>query len=213
MSIRVYDYRNDLQNLVVRPEGRARFRRVELGPVPAMHSHDLGGETFLVLEGQIEFTVEGEHVTCMPGQLIYVPPQTRHAVRAVGDRPGAIFLSVTPHVEPTHTFYDEHGSCLPPRYGVWREAGGGEETQSTASAADAVERYRAAAERLVELATSNLEALELQAAPAAQRLASGSPAEAKQSVDELWAALYPVLEQVRTVERAWNDLAPRSMPR
>src|SRR5690242_19045186 len=135
MPITVYDYRADLQNLVVRPEGRVRFRQVELGPVPPMHSHDLGTETFLVLEGQIEFHVEAERVTCTPGQLISVPPRPKHAVRAVGDKPGAIFLSVTPHVEPTHTFYDEHGSCLPPRYGVWREAGGGD-PESAASPED-----------------------------------------------------------------------------
>src|SRR5688500_19862359 len=102
MAIRVYDYRQDLQNLVVRPEGRSRFRRVELGPLPAMHSHDLGAETFLVLEGRIEVQVEDESVVCQPGQLIVVPPRTRHAARAVGDHPGAVYLSVAAHVEPTH---------------------------------------------------------------------------------------------------------------
>ena len=200
MAIRVYDYRNDLQNLVVRPEGRARFRRVELGPVPAMHSHDLGGETFLVLEGRIEFSVEDESVTCEPGQLIYVRPRSKHAVRAVGDRPGAIFLSVTPHVEPTHTFYDDRGSCLPPRYGVWRDAGGGEGL-SAAPPAELLSAYRSAAERLVELATANLESITARAA------AADLP---KQTVDELWNALSPVLSQVRTVEGAWNNLAPRA---
>ena len=202
MPISVYDYRKDLQNLVVPPERRARFWRVELGPVPPMHSHDLGGETFLVLEGQIEFNVEAESVVCEPGQLIYVPPRTKHAVRAVGERPGAIFLSVTPHVEPTHTFYDEHGSCLPPRYAVWREAGGGDPA-STASSIELFEAYRAAAERLQELATRNVERV----------LSLDSPVDAKETIDSLWAVLFPVLDQVRTLERAWNDLAPRSLPR
>jgi hypothetical protein len=53
MPIQVFDYRRDLRNLVVRAEGRSRFRRVELGPLPPGHSHDLGAETFLFLEGQI----------------------------------------------------------------------------------------------------------------------------------------------------------------
>lgn len=198
MSIQVYDYRVDLQNLVVRPEGRARFRQVELGPVPARHSHDLGGETFLVMDGQIEFTVEDEHVVCTPGQLVYVPPRTKHAVRAVGDRPGAIFLSVTPHVEPTHTFYDDSGECLPPRYGVWREAGGGDPLP-TASPAELLDRYRETAARLQQLTTSNLEAID----------GRSGRSVSKQTVDELWAALFPVLDQVRTLERAWNELAPR----
>jgi mannose-6-phosphate isomerase-like protein (cupin superfamily) len=198
MSIQVYDYRVDLQNLVVWPEGRARFRQVELGPVPPRHSHDLGAETFLVMEGQIEFTVEDEHVVCTPGQLVYVPPRTKHAVRAVGDRPGVIFLSVTPHVEPTHTFYDDCGECLPPRYGVWREAGGGDPAPS-ASPAELLESYRVAANLLLALADQNLKTID----------ARQGESLSKQAVDELWAALFPVLDQVRSLEHAWNDLAPR----
>ncbi len=188
MPIRVFDYRADLQNLVVRPEGRARFRRVELGPVPPKHSHDLGVETFLVMEGEIEFTVEDESVVCTAGQLISVPPRTKHAVRAVGDRPGAIYLSVAPHVEPTHTFYDEHGSCLPPRYGVWREAGEGDDAPAQRPREELLRTYRAEAQRLAERA---------QAAAA-----TGSDA-----TDDLWATLSPLLEQVRQLERTWNELA------
>jgi mannose-6-phosphate isomerase-like protein (cupin superfamily) len=205
MPIPVFDYRTDLQNLVVRPEGRARFRRVDLGPLPAMHSHDLGGETFLVLEGHIEFHVEAERVTCEPGQLIYVPPRTRHAVRAVGDRPGAIFLSVTPHVEPTHTFYDDHDACLPPRYGVWRDAGGGE-PESTASPTERMAELTAAAERLLQLASNNLNTVR-------QTPPQTVEADAKQAIDALWAALVPLLDEVRNLERAWNALALLALER
>jgi mannose-6-phosphate isomerase-like protein (cupin superfamily) len=77
MPIPIYDYRADLTNLVVQPEIRSRFRRVELGPVPEVHSHDLGGETFVVMEGQIEFTVADESVVCQQGQAIFVPRAPR----------------------------------------------------------------------------------------------------------------------------------------
>jgi quercetin dioxygenase-like cupin family protein len=189
MTIRVFDFRSDLTNLVVQPQIRARFRRVELGPVPEVHSHDLGGETFLVMRGEIEFTVDGETTVCQPGQLIYVPPRTTHAVRAVGAEPGVMYLSVSPHVEPTHTLYDADGQRLPPRYGVWREAGGGapgsDEPRSTL-----LQRYRAAAQTLAELAATNA------ANDAATR-------------DELWYRLRPVLQQVEVIEREWNALALR----
>lgn len=75
MPIRVYDSRTDIANLVVHPEIRGRFMRIEPGPASRMHSHDLGGEIFLVLEGQCEFLVDDERVTCGPGQLIYVEPR------------------------------------------------------------------------------------------------------------------------------------------
>ncbi len=153
MSIHVFDVRTDLSNLVVQPQIRSRFRRVELGPVPEVHSHDLGGETFLVMAGRIEFTVADESVVCELGQVIYVSPRTTHALRAVGDEPGVIYLSVSPHVEPTHTFYDAGGQRLPPRYGVWREAGGGD--VSTDAHEVLLERYRAAARVLADLASAN----------------------------------------------------------
>ena len=194
MPIHVYDYRVDLSNLVVRPQIRSRFRRVELGPVPEVHSHDLGGETFLIMEGQIEFTVDGESVVCTAGQAIFVPPRTTHAVRAVGERPAVMYLSVSPHVEPTHTFYDRQGRQLPPRYGVWRAAGGG--VPSTAESSSArLQSYRRAADELADLARANAERI------------SQCTAAHKTTVDSLWDSLRPLLQHVETVERTWNELA------
>ncbi|MBV8719180.1 MAG: cupin domain-containing protein [Chloroflexi bacterium] len=189
MPIRVYDYRADVSNLVVQPQIRSRFRVVELGPVPQVHSHDLGGETFVVMQGDIEFTVAGESVVAHQGQAIYVPPRTTHAVRALGDQPGVMYLSVSPHVEPTHTFYSADGQQLPPRYGVWREAGGADTVQ-TGSRAELLAAYLQAARKLAELAENN-----------ANRAASAT------STDDLWAALRPVLMHVEDLERTWNALA------
>jgi mannose-6-phosphate isomerase-like protein (cupin superfamily) len=196
MSIPVHDYRSDLTNICVQPQIRSRFRRVELGPVPPVHSHDLGGETFLVMEGQIEFTVADERVVCQQGQSIFVPPRTTHAVRAVGDQPGVIYLSVSPHVEPTHTQYDADGEQLPPRYGVWQAAGGGE-PRSELPVSTLLERYRAAAQSLAELAQANTATVG----------AATSSKDIKKTVDQLWASLKPVLLQVEALEREWNELA------
>jgi mannose-6-phosphate isomerase-like protein (cupin superfamily) len=200
MSIPVYDYRADLTNLVVQPEIRSRFRRVELGPVPEVHSHDLGGETFVVMEGMIEFTVADEAVVCQQGQAIFVPPRTTHAVRAVGERTGVIYLSVSPHVEPTHTFYGPDRQRLPPRYGVWRSAGGGE-LPTPVDTITLLQSYHAASQRLAELA---------QASAQRTNTADIDSASVKSSVDDLWDGLRPLLEQVEVVERAWNALAQRA---
>jgi mannose-6-phosphate isomerase-like protein (cupin superfamily) len=201
MPIPVHDYHSELANVGVQPQIRSRFRRVELGPVPAVHSHDLGGETFLVMEGQIEFTVASDQVVCQAGQSIYVPPRTTHAVRAVGERTGVIYLSVSPHVEPTHTFYDADGKRLPPRYGVWRAAGGGQPA-SEQPTQSLLERYRAEADKLAALATANTDTAEEPSLTDAVAV--------KPTIDHLWDRLRPVLEQVEAVERAWNELALRA---
>lgn len=211
MAIRVYDSRTDRANLVVHPEIRGRFLRLAPGPANRPHSHDVGGEIFLVLEGQCEFLVEDERVTCGPGQLIYVAPRLRHTLRAVGDAPCVVYLSVTPHVEPTHTQYDERGARQPPRYGTWRGTGHGDPYPEVATP-ELAGRYAAAARELADLARANaaaaagrLQALRASAAAADQ------PA-CKDAMDELWLSLRDVLHQVSALERAWNDLAPRAMP-
>ena len=191
MPIHVYDYRANLSNLVVEPQIRSRFRIVELGPVPQVHSHDLGGETFVVMQGDIEFTVGDERVVAHQGQAIFVPPRTTHAVRAVGDRPGVIYLSVSPHVEPTHTFYSADGQRLAPRYGVWREAGVADARDvAQPPRKELVAAYRQAANQLAELAQANT-----------------AVAATDVSTDDLWAALRPVLQHIEDLERVWNALA------
>ena len=129
MPIQRFDFRTDLTNVAVSPPIRNRFRRVALGPVPEVHSHDLGGETFLVMEGQIEFTVADETVVCTgrAGHLRAAPDDARGpryrrpAGRDVPERVPA--RRADPHLCMT----PKANACRP-RYGVWQEAGGGAPT-------------------------------------------------------------------------------------
>ena len=211
MPIRTYDYRTDIANLIVHPEIRGRFMRMEPAPAGRMHSHDLGGEIFLVLEGQCEFLVEDERVTCGPGQLIYVEPLLKHTLHAVGDGPCVVYLSVTPHVEPTHTQYDETDRELAPRYGTWRGTGHGD-PHPTVTTAQLARRYAEASRQLAELARANAESVErhLEAFEAADT--TGNFPALKGDMDALWFSLRDVHRQMSALEHDWNALAPRSMP-
>ena len=60
MAFAVYDYRTDIRNVLVTPQIRSRFVRMEPGPTPSPHSHDLGHEVFLVLSGRALFEIDGE---------------------------------------------------------------------------------------------------------------------------------------------------------
>jgi quercetin dioxygenase-like cupin family protein len=53
---------------VVSPEGS--------GPGP--HTHEASEEHFLVLTGEVVFSVGGETFTAKPGDLVHVPRQTLH---------------------------------------------------------------------------------------------------------------------------------------
>jgi hypothetical protein len=73
---------------------------------------------------------------------------------------------------------------------VWSEAGG-ELSDSVRSASEILDAYRRATRRLLELAQSNAAVVDRDGA----------------AIDDLWTSLYPMLEQVRTLEGAWNEFA------
>jgi quercetin dioxygenase-like cupin family protein len=209
--IPVYDYRRDVANVIVHPEIRGRFMRMEPTPAGRMHSHDLGGEIFLVLEGQCEFLIEDERVTCGPGQLIYVEPRRKHTLHAVGTDPCVVYLSVTPHVEPTHTQYDEAYQRLPPRYGTFRGKND-PDPQAGTPTEELAAHYAAALGKLAELSQAAAEAQSQQAQALQAAIAGCNQPQLKQAVDDLWLRLRDVLQQTSDVETAWNALAPRAMP-
>ncbi len=211
MPIRVYDYQHDIENLEVHPEIRARFLRMEPGAPGGLHSHDLGGEIFLALTGHCEFLVEDERVTCGPGQLIYVEPRRMHTLHAVGTAPCVVYLSVTPHVEPTHTFYDGAGAELPPQYGSWRGQGDAAPSPDTPTL-EVARRYATEVRRLAEMAQVHAETLDCQVEALTAAPAAGDSAAAKRSMDKVWFGLRVVLRCASAVELAWNALAPRAMP-
>jgi mannose-6-phosphate isomerase-like protein (cupin superfamily) len=116
----VFDYKNDLGNVVITPQIRCRFMK-ELPNTPReWHCHDGASEVFLVLEGRVEFNVEGEICVAGPGQLVHVEPFRKHIMRALDDQPAYLYLSVSPHQEPSHTFFDTDGRPRP-EYGAWRD--------------------------------------------------------------------------------------------
>ncbi len=212
MPVRVFDYRTDSGNVIVTPEIRGRFMRVQPERQPLMHSHDVAGESFLVVEGTCEFTVDGEDVTCEPGQLIYVPPQVKHALHAVGDARCTVFLTVTPHIEPTHTRYDEAYERLPPEYGTWRGGGRVDGDADPYADSSTVEVARSFLANLRGLAEKTGSAVKLAEARIGE-LAELDPADqgrTKQVVDDIWAELREVIWQTTATERDWNELAPRS---
>ncbi len=76
MGFTVYDCRKDIRNILVTPQMRARFCRMEpgSGSHDQFHTHDLGHEIFIILSGWVEFKINGEitgsgsNVLCLSGR-------------------------------------------------------------------------------------------------------------------------------------------------
>lgn len=208
MPIQVYDYRKDNRNLFARPEFRGRFLRMRPGEIGPRHSHDVGQEVFLILEGRCQFEIEGETAVLGPGQLCVAWAGQKHQVRTVGDEPMTMFLVVTPHLEPTHTFWQGE-QPMPPRYGAWLAGGQGDQPVPAGTTPALAVRVRDAARLLAEAtAAFSTEGDGLAAAIDAAN-ASGDRDAGKAALDAAWTHLRAVAEQFADLEARWNALASR----
>lgn len=206
MAFTVYDYRTDVRNLVITPEIRSRFMRLEPGAVAARHSHDLGHEVFLILEGHAEFEIDGERAVLGPGQMCFARADQMHQVRVVGDTPMTLYLSVTPHIEPTHTRWDGRGQKLPPRYGTATVTERANRPGSGQPQGALIDQHTTAAQALAAAAAVNNAAQEKEAAVLRDALAAGDAHAAKAAVDAMWQHIYRTYRTVQALEAAWNEL-------
>ena len=84
--------RTDLQEHDLSIPGRVVVQnRVELSPeAPAVRHKHPGEEIIYVLEGTLEYSIDGQPPrTVSAGEALMVPPETVHAVRNVGAGNGA----------------------------------------------------------------------------------------------------------------------------
>ena len=210
MALEVYDFRNDehICQMLVRPEIRCRFMRAEPGTVQTVqHSHDLGHEIFLILQGRCEFQVSGDTAVLGPGQLCLALADEPHKIRVVGDEPVIMYLSVTPHIQPTHTGRNDDGTRHP--LGFAPNSSYGVETDTTtpaeelvdsfvAASADYARTVRAAADRQSEVAAG------LKAA-----LAAGDFDKVEELRNQLWEGVYRGFKEIHALGDLWNTVAPR----
>lgn len=88
---------------------------LEPGKVASYHSHDGAPEVFVFLKGSCVVTVEGEKAMVGPGDVVYVPMELKHTLMNTSATERlSVWLTVTPNVTPSHTFYE------PQPDGTWR---------------------------------------------------------------------------------------------
>ena len=208
MSFEVYDYRTDIRNILVTPQIRSRFLYMEIGQVNESHTHDLGHEIFLILQGLAEFEIEGHKEVLGPGQMCIALTDEAHIVRNVGDEPVIMYLSVTPHIQPTHTQWTEAGTKEPPRF-TPNSAYDVEMDRSTPTE-DLVDNHLQAAEAFAETVEATTNVQREQVAEFKRALAGGDKAAALAARDAMWAALYTMYKNLYDSADAWNDFTART---
>lgn len=208
MSFEVYDYRTDNRNVLVTPEIRARLYHMKPGQVDGRHSHDLGHEVFLILEGRAEFNINGVKKELGPGQMCIALADEIHQVRNVlPDKPTIMYLSVTPHVHPTHTGRTLEGEKAPPHFAP--NSNYHVEQDMNVPMAELFAAQVKAAEALLEAAQQNLAAQQAQSEQALAAIAAGDREGAVAARNAMWEAVYALHKQLYAFDAIWNEASPR----
>lgn len=206
MSIPVYDYRTDIRNVLVTPQIRARFLKMQPGQVARLHSHDLGHEVFLVLEGRARFEIDGEAAELGAGQMCVALADQMHQVSVVGDEPMTMYLSVTPHVQPTHTGRTENGERLPLRF---MPNSAYDVPPDDTPMDELLDRHVAAANAVAEAAQHCARIQREMADKLSWSIADGDPEAVAAARQAMWEAIYEVYRTLPELGEVWNALAPR----
>lgn len=80
----------DTKFLLTAEQSGGRFTIVDEVFRPGMdsnpgHRHTFHSEVFFVISGSMSATVDGETQTLGPGDLVYIPPNSLHAIKILGD--------------------------------------------------------------------------------------------------------------------------------
>ena len=208
MALEIFDYRTDIRNLLVTPHIRSRFLRMEPGQVADRHSHDLGYEIFLILQGRCHFEVDGEEAELGPGQLCVARVDEPHQVRVVGDEPMVMYLSVTPHVQPTHTRRTKRGERLPTRFAP--SSAYDVETDTETPVAQLVDRFVEGSARLSQSAAETAASQKQLGENLKLALSQGDGDAASEHREAMWQGLCSAFQGLFALADQWNTLAPRA---
>ena len=204
----VYDFRDVDKNVLVTPEIRARLYHMAPGQVDRRHSHDLGHEIFLILEGKAEFMIAGHVEVLEPGQMCIALADEIHQVRnLLPDKRTVMFLSVTPHIQPTHTGRDPDGSAHPPAF---RPNSFYDDVDDTRPVAQLLDEFVHGAEALAGEARQAADTHAQQAAVWRQAAASEELDEAVAARNAMWDAVHSLHSKLFGLDLLWNRLAPRA---
>jgi hypothetical protein len=155
-----------------------------------------------------EFEIDGHKEVLEPGQACIALTDESHIVRNVGDEEVIMYLSVTPHIQPTHTMWNADGTKKPPRFQP--STAYDVPLDTTTPTEELVDNHVAVTDKLVEAAQMTAQVQHEQAVRYKQAIADGDEEAAIHARDAMWDALYTLYKSVYDQVDVWNDFASRA---
>ena len=128
-------------------------------------------------------------------------------IRVTSDVPMVMYLSVTPHIQPTHTIWAD-GKRLPHRF--VSNSNYDVETDASATVGEIIKRHVEAAQGVADAALAAAKQQESLHQKLETAIANGDEETAKSTRGEMWDALFPTYVKAYELADIWNDLAPRA---
>ena len=210
MAFQVYDFREVNRNVLITPEIRARLYHMKPGQVDSRHSHDLGHEIFLILEGSASFEIEGHTEILGPGQMCIALVNEIHQVKNVlPDKPTIMYLSVTPHIEPTHTRYADAERRVRAETPEFNKPSRYHAEDDSRPTDEILDDYLCASQAVADSAAAYAETQSTRAAQWRAAINSGDASAAVQARNAMSEALTDLYAKLFSASGIWNGLAPK----
>lgn len=206
MALQVFDYRTHIRNVFVTPQIRSRFLRMEPGTVSERHSHDLGHEIFLILEGNARFEISGQFAELGPGQMCVARIDEPHKVSVIGDEPMTMYLSVTPHIQPTHTGRDDNDKRQPIRF---MPSSSYDQDESSIPIEESIDHFVDLAESLASVTRTAAEEQRMAGARLSRAVGARNEEAADRQREIMWFGVYRIFDKLFEMAEQWNRLSPR----
>ena len=207
MALQVFDYHTDIRNVFVTPQIRSRFLRMEPGTVAERHSHDLGHEIFLILEGNARFEISGEIAELGPGQMCVARIDEPHQVSVIGDEPMTMYLSVTPHIQPTHTGLDDDDERKPIRF---MPSSSYDQDESSIPIEESIDHFVDFAESLASITQTAAEEQRMAGGRLSRALSARNEEAADRQREIMWFGVYRIFDKLFEMAEQWNKMSPRA---
>ena len=207
MALQVFDYHTDIRNVFVTPQIRSRFLRMEPGTVAERHSHDLGHEIFLILEGNARFEIAGEIAELGPGQMCVARIDEPHQVSVIGDEPMTMYLSVTPHIQPTHTGLDDDDERKPIRF---MPSSSYDQDESSTPIEESIDHFVDFAESLASITQTAAEEQRMAGGRLSRALSARNEEAADRQREIMWFGVYRIFDKLFEMAEQWNKMSPRA---
>jgi quercetin dioxygenase-like cupin family protein len=207
MALQVFDYHTDIRNVFVTPQIRSRFLRMEPGTVAERHSHDLGHEVFLILEGNARFEISGEIAELGPGQMCVARIDEPHQVSVIGDEPMTMYLSVTPHIQPTHTGLDDDDERKPIRF---MPSSSYDQDESSIPIEESIDHFVDFAESLASITQTAAEEQRIAGGRLSRALGARNEEAADRQREIMWFGVYRIFDKLFEMAEQWNKMSPRA---